>query len=106
MELNKYVRKPFLIEAVEVTKENIGEVAKLVGTLRQKNNGDPYIQVDRLLVPSVDRVYPGFWMTKMSGNIRCYANKTFLSQFVPSTPEIEAWVDFLNEEPQVNEESA
>lgn len=102
MEFTSFVRKPFVIEAVEVTTENIGELAKFIGTLRKKENGTPYIQVDRRLVPSIFRVYPGFWMTKMDDNIRCYSKRTFLEQFVQSTPEIEQWVNFLNEEPQID----
>ena len=96
MEFNSYVRKPFIIEAVEITEENIEEVAELVGTLRKKEDGTPYIHVDRKLVPSIFRVYPGFWMTRMDDNIRCYSKRTFQEQFVESTPEIVKWVDFIN----------
>ncbi len=102
MEFTKFVRKPFVIEAVEVTEENISELAELIGTLRHKENGTPYIQVDRVRVPSVVSVYPGYWMTKMFGNIRCYSKKTFLSQFVESTPEIEVWVDFMGKDSVVD----
>lgn len=98
MEFNKFVRKPFIIEAVEITEDNIGEIAQFVGTLRKKKDGTPYIQVDRLLVPSIPRVYPGFWMTKMDDNVRCYSNRTFKEQFVESTPDIANWVEFMNRE--------
>lgn len=97
LEFNSYVRKPFIIEAVEVTEENIEEIAEHVGTVREKD-GKRYILVDHKKVPSVFRVYPGFWMTKMDGNIRCYSRKTFLEQFVPNNKELQEWVDFLNEE--------
>lgn len=100
MEFVTYVRKPFVIEAIEITDENISELADLIGTLRKKPNGTIYIQVDRKLVPTVHRVYPGFWMTKMDDNIRCYARRTFLEQFVENTPDIQVWVDFMNEETQ------
>lgn len=96
MELSNYVRKPFIVEAVEVTPENIGEIAELVGTLREKDNGTPYIQVDRRLVPNIYRVYLGFWMTRMGDNIRCYSKRIFREQFTPSTPDIESWITFLN----------
>lgn len=99
MDTVSYVRKPFTVEAVEVTTENIAEIAEIVGTLRQKDNGTPYIQVDRRLVPNIFRVYPGFWMTRMGDNIRCYSKRIFKEQFVPSTPDIESWVQFLNEKP-------
>lgn len=104
MEFSKFVRKPFTVEAVEITTENIEKIAEHVGTLRKKQNGAPYIQVDRRLVPSLDRVYPGFWMTKIGENIRCYTKRAFMEQFVPSTPDIENWVNFMNKESVSSEE--
>jgi hypothetical protein len=95
-----FVRKPFTVEAVEITKENIEEIAPLVGALRAKDDGTPFIQVDRKLVPNIYRVYPGFWMTKMETkdgpNIRCYSKRIFREQFTENTPEINDWVEFLN----------
>lgn len=96
MEFNTFVRKPFVVEAVEITRENIAEVAKHVGDLREKEDGTPFILVDRRLVPNVFRVYPGFWMTKMGENVRCYSRKIFQEQFTAHTPEIQQWVDYLS----------
>jgi len=96
MEFITYVRKPFTVEAVEVTEENISEIAKYTGTLREKDNGQKFIQVDRRLVPNVFRIYPGFWMTKMDDNIRCYSRRIFTEQFTANTPDIEKWVEFMN----------
>lgn len=98
MEYTKFVRKPFIVEAIEVTTENINDIATHVGTLRKKENGTPYIQVDRRLVPNIFRVYPGFWMTKMGDNIRCYSKRAFIEQFIESTPDIENWVNFLTKD--------
>lgn len=95
MEFNSYVRKPFKVDAVEITVENIQEIAKLVGTLREKEDGQPYIQVDRRLVPNVYKVYPGFWMTRMGNNIRCYSNHIFQAQFVGVTEDIEKFLSHL-----------
>lgn len=92
MEFTTFVRKPFTVEAVEITEDNIEEIAEYVGTLRQKENGQPYIAVDKRLVPNVYRVYPGYWMTRMGDNIRCYSKRIFMEQFVESTPELEAMV--------------
>lgn len=100
MDYKDFVRKPFIVKAVEVTPENIAEVAKLVGELRQKDDGTPFIYVDRRLVPNVYRVYPGFFMTKMGDHIRCYTPRIFKEQFTESTPNIVDWVDFLNGENQ------
>src|SRR5580765_8785208 len=98
MEFATFVRKPFTVEALQVTRDNIAEVAELVGNLREKDDGTPYIQVDRRLVPNIYRVYPGFWLTRMGDNIRCYSKRIFGDQFTPSTPDIENWVSFMNKE--------
>lgn len=90
MDFTTFVRKPFTVEAVEVTRENIAEIAPLVGTLKEKDDGTPYIHVDKRLVPNIFRVYPGFWMTKMNDNIRCYSKRIFLEQFIENTDEISA----------------
>lgn len=106
MEFTKFVRKPFTVEAVEVTEENITDIAEFVGTLREKEDGTPYIQVDRRLVPNIFRVYPGFWMTKMGDNIRCYSKRIFNEQFVESDPAIMEWVHFMNGEASKNSENS
>lgn len=102
MDFKEFVRKPFKIEAVEITEENIEEIAQFVGTLRTKNDGTPFIQVDRRLVPNIYQVYPGFWMTRMGDNIRCYSKRIFEQQFVQNTEAIEKWVQFMNGEPTHN----
>lgn len=96
MEFTTYVRKPFTVEAVEVTAENIEEIAKHVGDVRHKDDGTPYILVDRRLVPNVAKVYIGFFMTKMGENIRCYSRKVFLEQFIEIDDNIRPWLEFLN----------
>jgi hypothetical protein len=81
MQFDTYARKPFVVEAVEITEENIEQVAEFVGTVRKKDDGTSFIQVDRRLIPNVYRVYPGFFMTKMGDNVRCYSPKIFRDQF-------------------------
>lgn len=95
MEFTTFVRRPFIVEAVEVTTDNIAEIAKLVGTLREKEDGAPYINVDRRLFPNIYRVYPGFWMTKMGDNVRCYSKQVFRKQFIENSPDIEIWFESL-----------
>ena len=96
MNFTTFVRKPFVVQAIEVTPDNISEVAKYVGDLREKEDGTPYILVDHRLVPNVDRVYPGFYMTKMGENVRCYSRKIFRDQFTEQSEEIKPWVEFMN----------
>lgn len=102
MEFSDFVRKPFVVEAVEVTTDNIKDLAEFIGTLRWKDDHTPYIAVDRRLIPNVYRVYPGFWMTKMGDNIRCYSAKIFQDQFVEKTPQMDAWVEWMNSDDPVD----
>lgn len=102
MEFDEYVRKPFTVEAVEITVENIGEIAEFVGLLCHKKNG-PYIRVNPDLVPNIPMVYPGFWMTKMDDNVRCYSKRAFEEQFIKNTENIKDWVNFMNQDPEIVE---
>lgn len=95
MDFAQYVRKPFVVDAVLITEENIAEIAELVGLLRHKDDGSPFIQVDKRLVPNVYRVYPGFWLTKMAENYRCYSGRVFLDQFVKNTAIVDDGVKII-----------
>jgi hypothetical protein len=95
-EYTKFVRKPFIVEAIEITTENIAEIAVWVGELREKD-GKPYIFVNRNVVPGIDRVYPGYFMTRLGDNIRCYNKRVFAAQFTPATEDIETWVNYIRE---------
>ncbi len=86
MDFQTYVRKPFTVEAVQVTLDNIEEIAALIGSLEHKADGTPYIVVekkvtDKKFVPNIFNVYVGFWMTRMGNKTRCYSPKVFNNQF-------------------------
>jgi hypothetical protein len=95
MEFKKFIRKPFVVEAVEVTRENIHELSDLIGEYGEDENG-PYIDADRNKVPTVFKVIPGYWVTKMGKNIRCYSSRVFNEQFTRSTPETEKLVESID----------
>lgn len=99
MEFIKFIRRPFEVDALEITEENIREVAKLIafGNVRKKD-GAHFIIVDRRIIPGgIERVYPGWFLTKMGNNYRCYAPTLFNAQFLENAPE--EWHEFLEEEP-------
>lgn len=96
MEFTKYVRKPFVVEGLEITRENIAEVAKFIGELREVDGLSPYIIVDERYVPNVDRVYVGYFMTKMGSNVRCYSKNIFKKQFIEQTEEIRDLMDIID----------
>lgn len=98
MEMQTFVRKPFTVEAIQITNDNIKELAPLIGTIRT-HKGKFYIEVNRKKVPVLSEVEIGYWMTKVeNGKIRCYSDRVFKQQFTPLTPEVDSWVKFLNVE--------
>jgi hypothetical protein len=98
MDFTTYVRKPFVVQAVEVTPDNIHKVAKYIGDVREREDGTAYILVDSRLVPNVERGYPGFFMTKMGENVRCYSRKIFREQFVEEDEQIAEWLDKIEDQ--------
>lgn len=87
MEFTQYVRRPFQVEAVEITAENMKEVAELIGKIR-KEAGITFIVLDRRLIPNVTRAYVGWYLTCFGEEYRCYAPKVFKKLFIAHKPVI------------------
>ncbi len=96
MDFVTFVRKPFIVEALEITEDNMEEVSNLIGKVDKDEDGKPCIVVTRKGIPGVPKVYPGFWLTKMGSNIRCYSSKAFTNQFVEGNSEIDKWVEIFS----------
>ena len=96
MEFTKFVRKPFVVEGLEITRENIADVARFIGELREVEGLAPYIIVDERYVPNVDRVYIGYFMTKMGSNVRFYSRNIFRKQFVEQTEAMRDLIDLID----------
>jgi hypothetical protein len=75
-----FTRKPFVVEAIQITEENIAELAPLVGELQSKDD-ELFIRLDKRIVPNIHRAYVGWWITRMEDNLRCYSAKIFEDQF-------------------------
>lgn len=100
MDYTTFVRKPFTVEAVQVTPENIAEIAEFVGELAtREEDGTVYIKVNKKKIPNVFQVFVGYWVTKMGSNIRCYSPKVFAQQFTENTEDIDRWVKFIETQP-------
>jgi|SRR5580765_2320764 hypothetical protein len=96
MEFARFVRKPYVVRGIEITVDNIEEVAKYIGEFRMDEvDGTKYIVVDSNLVPNMDYVYPGYFMTKMGRNVRCYTKRVFNNQFVLETEELKPFLEFM-----------
>lgn len=98
LETKEFFRKPFVVEAVQITTDNIVELAPLIGQLREKENGTPYILVNRDLIKNVVKVFPGYWYAIMGENTRCYSERVFAEQFIEVNPSLEIMITQINEE--------
>lgn len=106
MDTKTVICKPFVVEATEITEENLEEVASIMGsTVEQLEDGTRYIFVNRRVVPNVSRVFPGFYMTKMGDNIHCYTKKLYNQKFYDWSEEAQAWIDFMNGKKPPKEEA-
>jgi len=85
MEFTTHRRKPFIVEAAEITEENLAEAAELIGELIVNEDGSRYIKINKRLVPNIHRAYVGWWVTQMGDNLRCYSAKIFEDQFEVDT---------------------
>ena len=91
-----FIRKPLRVQAVEITKSNIEEIAKYIGEIQDAIDGSKYIIVNRQVIPGVSRVYPGYWMTKTGQNIRVFSRTKFFDQFLEEDDTIRPMVDHMN----------
>lgn len=96
LQYEEYVRKPYVLRAIQITNENISELAQMIGSLQHKKGGRPFIEVDRQKIPVLTKVFVGYWMTIKGTSIRCYSPRTFRDEFVVNAPEIQLWVDWMN----------
>ncbi len=96
IETNTFVRKPFQVEGVQVTAENMANVAEWCeGRIRNLHNGDNgeghtvYIKV-RVHRPLTDRqtmAFVGDWVLSAGKGFKVYTTKAFENSFEPVEPE-------------------
>lgn len=97
LQLNTFVRKPFTVEAIQVTQENIAAVTQMLnGLLGYEEDGTPFIQMDKKVVANFSVIRPGFWVTKMGDNVRVYVDSVFRNQFVEMDDNVEGLIGILN----------
>jgi hypothetical protein len=93
-----YLRKTFLVQAVEITHENMDEVARHIGVVKQDRERGRFIEIDERIVPRFKRAYAGFYVTFVGEQIRVYTRRSFHSHFVgfdadefKDNPMIDIW---------------
>lgn len=98
-----YLRKTFLVQAVEITQENMAEVARHIGTVKETKEHGRYIEVDERIVPRFKKAYAGFFVTFVGEQIRVYTRRSFFSHFIAfdaddfqADPNIDIWTILEN----------
>lgn len=83
-----YTRKPFEIEAVRVTAENMEAVAEWCGgVIQETSSGKKYIQVD-VIRPLNDKQTKAFvddWLLQVKNSFKVYTHKAFTHCFDKGT---------------------
>jgi hypothetical protein len=91
LKLVKYMRNPFVVEAIQVTEENIKEVAVWcqgeVITLARRDGEAPCIKVrvHRPLNDRQTRAFVGDWILHAGSGFKVYTDKAFKDCFQLST---------------------
>ena len=86
MEIKKYLRKPFSIEAVQVTPENMEEVAEWCGGTIMRNGTEgknAYIKVKVYRPVSVrqSQAFAGDWVLRAGKGFKVYNEAAFENTF-------------------------
>lgn len=86
------VRKPFEVEAVEVTEENLTDVAKwcsgdVVAEGNERQRLFIKVRVARALNERQTKAYPGDWVLYAGTGFKVYTAKAFHKTFEPKLPE-------------------
>jgi len=97
----KFVRKPFYVDAVQVTKTNMAEVEEWCGGIRHfDENGNAFIKVlpqRSKLIPKT-RAFVGDWVLSSKIGFRVYTNSAFEKSF-EQVPEVAdgQWTESFDE---------
>jgi hypothetical protein len=85
METSKYARKPFTVDAVQVTDENIMEVAQWCsGEVVVDDSGKHIkVRVARVLNERQTKAYVGDWVLYAGTGYKVYTAKAFTKSFEP-----------------------
>lgn len=91
MQVTKFVRKPFEVDGIRVTPDNIQEVAEWcqgeVRTTKGKDGEDVSTVKVRVLRPMNERqtiAYEGDWILYAGTGYKVYTNKAFVATFEPA----------------------
>lgn len=100
----QYARKPFKVRGVQVTADNMNEVAEWCnGTVEALPDGTPFIKVD-VKNPTNERQTQAFvttWVLYAKNGYKVYSDKAFRASF-DEIPEIPMQMRAPEDEPETN----
>lgn len=84
IQTEKFERKPFFVDAIQVTEENIEDVARWCnGELQEDDNGKRFVhvRVHRPLTPRQTQAYVGDWVLYAGRGYKVYKKQAFEKSF-------------------------
>ena len=100
MNIQKYTRRPFTVQAVQVTLENMREVAEWCGgvVVEADRPENSYIKakIARPLNKRQTQAFAGDYVLKMGRGVKIYLEKAFDKAFVPADDNTRMFVDPVN----------
>lgn len=83
LEIRKYLRKPFVVQAVQVTEANMEDVAMWCQGEIITAEGEQYIKVkvERILNERQSRAFLTDWVLFAGGGYKVYTDKAFAKSF-------------------------
>jgi len=104
VQTSSFVRKPFYVDALQVTEENMGEVASWCrGEIRRASArtiptpmpAAKYIKVDvtRAQQERQTMAFVGDWILRLGSGYKVYTRKAFERSFEPVREDVEALLD-------------
>jgi hypothetical protein len=87
MQTATYIRKPFEVEGVQVTAENMNEVAVWAGGQVVIQDGNYIkIEVKQVINEKQTKAFVGDWVLKAGSSFKVYTNVAFTRNFEPKDP--------------------
>jgi hypothetical protein len=101
MIVNKYARKPFYVDAVQVTAENMAEVAQWCGgrvetTVEINSHSFIKVKVKRPISARQTKAFIGDWVLKAGAGYKVYTAEAFDKSFDALTIREQKAPVFLN----------
>lgn len=82
LQFKTYERKPFRVEAIKITEDNIDEIGDLIGEVKiHTRTGAKFIATNPKIVSEVGYVYIGWYLTRYKNKYRCYKPVVFEKEF-------------------------